>query len=76
MRLTRGDIGNLISALDVAIEYRVIEIDSELPPRTKDYTPEDMANAGEWALDIEIFQSLRKRLGKIEKSWRRAKGRG
>ncbi len=65
--LTRGDIGNAISALDLAIEWTEALRRSYLPPRQGDFDAQDNDNAEIWSSDLLTFRRLRRKLCRIEK---------
>lgn len=65
--LTRGDAGNIISALLLAIEFRRSLIASERPAdRRRDWHPDTRTMIEEWEADVKIFRDLRKRLAESE----------
>jgi hypothetical protein len=64
--LTRGDVGNLISALDLAIELTAMNIRSLLPADPKLYEPTDEENAETWTANLKIFRGVRRKLQRIE----------
>ena len=66
MILTRGEIGNLISALDLAIELTEMNQRSLLPPRAKDYDENDKESAAEWKENLKAFRKIRRKLQKVE----------
>jgi hypothetical protein len=48
MTLTMGEIGDLITALDAAIEYRMSIMTAELPSSSKWHDERDKVNAECW----------------------------
>jgi hypothetical protein len=65
--LTRGDVGNMISAIDLAVEYRELCIRSERPPiPRREWKPADREKIDEWFTDTRIFRSLWRRLVALE----------
>ena len=67
VKLNRGDIGNIITALGLAIELYEMNQRSLLPVNPRFYEPKDHENAAEWRDSIRIFRSLRKKLSTLEK---------
>jgi len=65
--LTRGDIGNMITALDLAVKYQESCIRAERPatPR-REWTPAVRQEIEEWFADTRIFRSLRRKLAALE----------
>jgi|SRR5690348_3197010 len=71
MNLTRGDIGNLISALDEAVEANEILMRSNLPPKGCRLSKQDRENEAQWSENIKIYRKLRRKLARAENSWER-----
>jgi len=67
--LTRREINDLTSALDAAIGFYKMLIDSELPPKSCWYNDENRAKSVEWNQHLRVFGELRKKLQKVEDSW-------
>lgn len=66
MQLTRGEIGDLITALNQAIELNEMNVRSELPPKGARLTPEEREDRDEWQGNILVFRRLRRKLVRVE----------
>ena len=64
LELTKGDIGNLITGLDQAIEHNECLIESSLPRGLKgrEWTKGERDDEAEWTANLEIFRALRAKL--------------
>ena len=66
MILTRGEIGDLITALDQAIELNKMDVRSQFPPRRIDYDANDKENFSTWTQNVKMFRKLRRKLQWVE----------
>jgi hypothetical protein len=62
MLLTNGQRGDLIDALDMAMEFCESLLNSNLPPRNWPdlWTQEDRDNQSEWSGQLKRFRKLRR----------------
>lgn len=60
MILTNAQRANLIDALTIAIEDRMVLIDSMMPPRRKEWSAKDKRDFAEWDAQIKRFRKLRR----------------
>jgi hypothetical protein len=67
MILTNAQRGDVIDALEIAIEDRASMIHSNLPPRRKNWSAEDKEDFAEWNGQWERFRKLRRAFLRVEK---------
>lgn len=68
MLLTNGQRGDLIDALEIAIETLRSYIDSNLPPTRSHWNQEDKDNYSEWSTQRKRFTKLRRGYLKEERT--------
>ncbi len=62
--VNKKELEELIRALDVAIDEREVEMNSNLPPSAAAYDSRDRANSFKWKRDIRRWKKLRSLLAK------------
>jgi hypothetical protein len=69
MQLTRGEIGDLITALDAAMDSIQVDMDSNLPPKSvakAKWSEADRQQETDWKQSLKVFRKLRRKLAQYE----------